>query len=115
MSLVIYLSLIINILAIVSLLICMLYGLKKDVNPKTKAFFGVSFAIIFHLYLLSMAVSFIYGLFIHRYMSCLLLIFIILPFVIGSFSTYEKKLKYSVFQQIAYCFSFLVLVKIFLL
>ena len=100
-------TIIFNIAAIIVLFAGLFY---KFENPKIKAVYGYSIAGSMILYMLSLCVYIAADVIIgHNFLSALLLLCVISPFVIGRLVKYETLKKYTVIQIMCFLVSFIVL------
>lgn len=106
-------TILINIAALVTLVVGFLYNRKKEnVIPEKKAAIGVFMGGAFALYILFLFVTTVLGLVIRNFYSAILILFLILPFVIGHYSKYENIKKCTFLQIISFLCSIAVLVLI---
>ncbi len=101
---IIFLSAVIaNILSIIMLPIGLVYNFEQ---PKTKAVYGYLIAGCMLLYILTLGMTLIYGLFAKHYLfSFILFLCIISHFIIGKLVTYETLKKYTIAQIMCYIVS----------
>mgnify|MGYP003295113082 CR=1 FL=1 len=100
-------TIIINILLIPMLLICMAYFRKKNGQRKIRENLGFTFGITMIIYLALLVGAVICGIFERRFEEVALVLFVVAPFVIGHFSSYEKMYKYSFIQLLFFILSLL--------
>ncbi|MCQ2753630.1 MAG: hypothetical protein MJ231_01115 [bacterium] len=108
MSMLLNISIIVNIVAIVFLVIC--YLINHKATPKVKEFIGVILASSLILYLICFSLLVIVGIVRHNWYNLLLFPFILAPFVIGHFSTSDKVFKYTAIQFFAFLMSLGILI-----
>lgn len=96
-----------NILSIIMLAIGLFYNFKQ---PKNKAMYGYLIVGCTILYILTLGIALIYGLFVKHYLfSLVLFMCIISHFIIGKLVTYETLKKYTVAQIMCYFVSLITL------
>jgi hypothetical protein len=96
-------AIIVNILSIITLLIGLFYNFKL---PKNKAMFGYSIVGCMLLYIITLSLAFIFGLFGKHYLySIVLFLCIISHFIIGKLVKYETLKKYTTVQIMCYVVS----------
>ena len=100
-------AIVVNILSIIMLLIGLFYNFKQ---PKNKAVYGYSIAGCIFLYMITLSLALIYGLFGKHYLySLVLLLCIISHFVIGKLVKHQTLKKYTIIQIICYIISLITL------
>ena len=105
-------ALIVNILSVIMLLVGLFYNFKQ---PKNKAKYGYLIAGCLILYMVTLGVTLIYGLFENYYLySFVLFLCIGSHFVIGKLVKYETLKKYTIVQIMFYCVSLVTLLLIYL-
>ena len=98
---------IVNILSIIMLPIGLFYNFKQ---PKSKAMYGYLIAGCILLYIVTLSIASIYGLFVKHYLySLVLFLCIISHFIIGKLVKYETLTKYTVAQIMCYVVSLITL------
>ena len=110
MKLISDISILIDILAIFSLITGLIFNSKNNVDPKKKASLGIFIGISMTLYLLILGITILVGIINHNFLYLSLLIFIILPFIIGHFSSYSKVKLYTFYQILSYLGSLSILI-----
>ena len=107
MRIVLISAIIVNILSVIVLLIGLLYNFKQ---PKNKASYGYLIAGCMLLYIITLSLALIYGVFEKHYLySLVLLLCISSPFVIGKLVKYETLKKYTTAQIMCYVVSLVTL------
>ena len=96
-------AVIVNILSIIMLLIGLFYNFKQ---PKNKAVYGYSIAGCIFLYMITLSLALIYGLFGKHYLySLVLFLCVISHFIIGKLVKYETLKIYTTVQIMFYIVS----------
>ena len=96
-------AIIVNILSILMLLIGLFYNFKQ---PKIKAVYGYLIAGCILLYIITLSLTLIYGLFEKHYLySFVLFLCIISHFIIGKLVKYETLKIYTTIQIMCYIIS----------
>ena len=109
MRLVLYLSILVNIMTFISFMIGFAFTFKEDFNPKHIAKLGVVIGIITIIYLIFLSLVVISGCITGNYSVLSLLLFIISPFIIGHYVKYETIRQYSIIQLFSFALSLFVL------
>ena len=100
-------AIIVNILAVISLLIGLFYTFEQ---PKNKAIYGYCVAGSMIIYIIMLCIAGLYGLITNDNLySLVLFLCAISPFVIGKFVKYETLKKYTVVQIMFFIFSLVTL------
>lgn len=100
-------AVIVNILSVIMLLIGLFYNFQQ---PKIKAVYGYLITGCMLLYILTLIVALIYGVFRKQYLySIILFLCVISPFIIGKLVKYETLKKYTLVQIICYVVSLITL------
>ena len=100
-------AIIANILSIVMLPIGLLYNFQQ---PKNKAIYGYSIAGCVLLYMITLSMVLIHGLFEKHYLySFILFSCVISHFIIGKLVKYETLKKYTIVQVMCYIVSLITL------
>lgn len=102
MKILMYSSILVNIIALMALCFAMSFNSKSEINPKQKANIGYFVCFSMIIYMLFVAMAVIFGLLKHSYFCAILIIFMILPFLIGKYSSYTKVKQYSLYQVMSY-------------
>lgn len=113
MKLLTLLSFIITVIAILSLITGLVINNKSDIDPKKKASVGLFIAFSMHIYIFLMCITGLFGLVKHYYLSVILLLFAVIPFIIGYFSSYRRIKLYTVYQIVSHIISLFILVWIY--
>lgn len=108
-----YLSIVINVLLILCFIICYIYSLKKVINPKFKAKLGLFLCGLMIIYFFCLILTILFGFIFHNYLTLILLLFVITPFIIGYYASYKKIAKYT-FIQISFLVMSLTILVMFL-
>ena len=109
MNIMLYLSIIANILLLLMFLVCYFYSLSKNVNLKIKSSLALFLCGTMIIYFICLLITSLYGLIIHKYIFLILLLFIAVPFVIGNYSSYKKMALYTFIQVVFLALSLFVL------
>ncbi len=111
MHIVLISAVIVNILSVIGMLIGLFYDFKQ---PKIKAVYGYLIAGCMLLYILTLSIALIYGVFRKHYLySIILFLCVISPFIIGKLVKYETLKKYTTIQIMCYVLSLLTLLSDF--
>lgn len=114
MKLLTLLSFIITVIAILSLTTGLVINNKPDIDPKKKASVGLFIAFLMHLYIIFMFITGLFGLVKHYYLSVILLLFAVIPFIIGYFSSFNKIKLYTIYQIVSHITCLLILTWIYM-
>lgn len=107
MNIITLISIIFNIVAILVLFAGLFY---KFENPKAKAVYGYSIAGSMIAYIVTLSAFIAADVIIgHNFLSALLILCVISPFIIGKLVKYETLKKYTVIQILCFLVSFIVL------
>lgn len=105
----------INIFLIVFLFFGVTNIFKENVNPKTRAYYSVFLSILMFLYLASIIAAGISYLFLAKYSaSPVLFIFLIFPFAIGNFASYNKIQMFTYLQIFVFLLSLIYLIYLYI-
>lgn len=107
MHIVLVSAIIANILSIIMLPVGLIYDFKQ---PKTKAVYGYLIAGCMLLYIITLSMVSIYGIFEKHYLySLVLFLCVISNFVVGKLVKYETLKKYTIIQTMCYVASLITL------
>lgn len=84
--------------------------MKKVINPKFKAQLGLFLCGLMIIYFLCLILTSLFGLILHNYLTLILLLFVITPFIIGYYASYKKIAKYTFIQLALLVISLAILV-----
>ena len=110
MNLLLDIAILVNIAAFFCLIVGMNFNCNKNINPKQKANLGYAICFSLAIYILFLGIIVLYGMFSHRYIYSILILFIFLPFIIGHYSRYTKVKLYSIYQIVSYLGSLFILI-----
>lgn len=107
MHIILTLAIVINILSVIALLIGLFYNFK---HPKNKAMHGYFIVGSMLLYVITLSLALIYGLFEKHFLySFILFLCIISPFIIGKLVNYNSLKKYTIIQILSCLVSLIIL------
>ena len=107
MILLIKLALIINIALALIFILCNYVVKSNKILPKTKSNFGILFALFYITYILLLGIVLVVGIFLkHNIIYAGLLVFLIIPFIIGANISYKTLKLYSFVQLLVFIMSF---------
>ena len=96
-------AIIVNIISVIMLLLGLFHNFKQ---PKNKAIYGYLIAGCMLLYIITISLASIYGLFgKHYFYSLVLFLCVISHFIIGKLVKYETLKKYTIAQIMCYVVS----------
>lgn len=107
MHIILTLAIVINILSVIALLIGLFYNFK---HPKNKAMHGYLIVGSMLLYVITLSLALIYGLFEKHFLySFILFLCIISPFIIGKLVNYNSLKTYTIIQILSCLVSLIIL------
>ncbi len=102
-------SFFISIIATFALAIGLVGNIKQSFDPKKKASVGLCIGISMYLYIILLLITGLFGIIKQHYYLAALLIFAIIPFILGHYSSFNKLRLYTIYQIISYTISSIIL------
>lgn len=102
MNLLINASITVNILLILLFAAVCIINFKENANPKLKANLGTFLGAVLFLYLIFIITLSVIGFVKHNFIMSGLVVFAVIPFVIGHFVNYKTLKIFSVLQLLAF-------------
>lgn len=115
MKILVIFTFLINIVAMISLITGLIANTKSSIEPKKKATLGLCICISMIIYMFSIIVTCIFGLIKQFYFSLILLLFVVIPFIIGYYSNFNKVKLYTTYQIYSYMLSSILLGYIYII